>query len=139
MIDVLLISHGALAAGMRESAEMILGEQERLSVLGLYPGESKEYFTEKLQKAIGEFGDPKNVLVLADLQSGTPYNAALFTVLQDGVTLIAGCNLPLLLDVLSLRDGCAMEDLVNAVCASGRQGIVNSIDVVAEYRRRENQ
>ena len=75
MIELILVSHGSFAAGLREAAEMILGEQKQVSVLGVYQGDSPDSFAAKLEQLIDETGDPKNVLVLSDLQSGTPYNA----------------------------------------------------------------
>ena len=54
MINLILISHGAFAAGMREAAEMILGAQEKLAVFGLYPGDTVDTFAEKLEQAIDE-------------------------------------------------------------------------------------
>ena len=97
MINLILISHGAFAAGIREAAEMILGEQECLTVFGLYPGDTAESFSSKLEKAIDDFGDPANTLLLADLPSGTPSNTAMLMVVKRGVHAISGYNLPALL------------------------------------------
>ena len=54
MIELILVSHGSFAAGLREAAEMILGEQEQVSVLGLYQGDSPDSFAQKLEELIGE-------------------------------------------------------------------------------------
>lgn len=137
MIELILVSHGSFAAGLREAAEMILGEQEQVSVLGLYQGESPDSFSQKLEQVIDEAGDCKNVLVLSDLQSGTPYNAGMVMVLKKGCACIAGTNLPLLLEILSLRDEMGMEDLLQAVCSTGKSGIVNSSELLANYKRKE--
>ena len=99
MIELILVSHGSFAAGLREAAEMILGEQKQVSVLGVYQGDSPDSFTGKLEQLIDETGDPKNVLVLSDLQSGTPYNAGMVMALKKGSACIAGTNLPMLLVV----------------------------------------
>jgi len=53
LINLILISHGAFAAGMREAAEMILGPQEQLEVFGLYPGDTADNFAEKLEAIEG--------------------------------------------------------------------------------------
>jgi mannose PTS system EIIA component len=137
MIELILVSHGSFAAGLREAAEMILGEQEQVSVLGLYQGESPDSFSQKLEQVIDEAEDCKNVLVLSDLQSGTPYNAGMVMVLKKGCACIAGTNLPLLLEILSLRDEMGMEDLLQAVCSTGKSGIVNSSELLANYKRKE--
>ncbi|MCD8249289.1 MAG: PTS sugar transporter subunit IIA [Lachnospiraceae bacterium] len=129
MIDVILISHGTFAVGLREAAEMIMGDQEQLTVLGLYPGETKEVFAEKLERVIDSCSSPGNVLVLADLQGGTPYNVAIMMVLKRGITCIAGANLAMLLEVLSARDESGMEELVSLAVETGGKGIVDSISL----------
>ena len=137
MIELILVSHGSFAAGLREAAEMILGEQEQISVLGLYQGDSPDSFAQKLEELIGETGDSKQVLVLSDLQSGTPYNAGMVMAMKQGSACIAGTNLPMLLEILSLRDEMEMEELLQVACSTGKSGIVNSTDLLANYKRKE--
>ncbi|MEA4871150.1 PTS system fructose-specific EIIA component [bioreactor metagenome] len=137
MIELILVSHGSFAAGLREAAEMILGEQEQVYVLGLYQGDSPDSFSQKLEELIGEAQDCKNVLVLSDLQSGTPYNAGMVMAMKRGSACIAGTNLPMLLEILSLRDEMEMEELLQVACSTGRSGIVNSTDLLANYKRKE--
>ena len=137
MIELILVSHGSFAAGLREAAEMILGEQEQVHVLGLYQGDSPDSFSQKLEELIDEAEDCKNVLVLSDLQSGTPYNAGMVMAMKRGSACIAGTNLPMLLEILSLRDEMEMEELLQVACSTGKSGIVNSTDLLANYNRKE--
>lgn len=132
MINLILISHGAFAAGIREAAEMILGEQEQLAVFGLYPGDTVESFASKLEKAIDDFGDPANTLLLADLSSGTPSNTAMLMVLKRGVHAISGYNLSTLLEILTLRSEVPMEELIASALTAGREGIVSADDTIRE-------
>ncbi|MEL7609682.1 MAG: PTS mannose transporter subunit IIC [Bacillota bacterium] len=134
MIDLILISHGAFSAGAREAAEIIMGEQKNLTVLGLYPGETTEIFAAKLEQAIDAFDSPENVLILSDLNSGTPSNTALMMVLKKGVTSISGFNLPMLLEILSVRDEIGVKEAVEIACNTGKKEIINSIQILAEKR-----
>lgn len=137
MIELILVSHGSFAAGLREASEMILGEQEKVSVIGLYQGDSPESFSQKIEQVIDEAEDSKNILILSDLQTGTPYNAGMVMALKRGAACIAGTNLPLLLEILSLRDEMDMEELLQVACRTGKAGIVNSTDLFAEYKGKE--
>jgi PTS system mannose-specific IIA component len=130
MVDVILISHGAMAAGIREAAEMLLGEQERTAVLDLYPGDTMESFAEKLEKTIDSFGDPGNVLVLSDLVSGTTSNAANMMVLKKGIRYVSGCSLPMAVEVFSSRQDTEIDDLVRSAIAAARDGIVDSRELL---------
>lgn len=132
MINLILISHGAFAAGVREAAEMILGAQEKLDVFGLYPGDTVESFAEKLEQAIDEFGDPDNTLILADLPSGTPSNTAMLMVMKRGTHALSGYNLPALLEILTLRDEVSVQELIASATEAGREGFVSADDVIRE-------
>lgn len=126
MINIILVSHGGYASGMLEAAEMILGKQEYVSVFGLYPGESGIMFRDKLEKAIDEIGDYENILVLSDMPLGTPANMANVMALKKGVSSVTGTNLPLLLDVLSLREDESIEKVIEMACEAGQSGITNA-------------
>ncbi len=139
MFDLILISHGSFAAGMREAAEFIMGEQEGLAVLGLYPGETVDYFAGKLEKAIDSFPDPKNVLILSDLPNGTPSNAAMLMVLKKGVSCISGCNLPLVLEILGARDEVDIQQAVVLACEIGKKSIVSSDEIIARNKAKRGE
>lgn len=132
MINLILISHGAFAAGMREAAEMILGTQEKLAVFGLYPGDTVDTFAEKLEQAIDEFGEADNTLILADLSSGTPSNTAMLMVMKRGVHALSGYNLPALLEILTLREEMNVQELISAGIEAGREGFISADDVIKE-------
>lgn len=132
MINLILISHGAFAAGVREAAEMILGPQENLEVFGLYPGDTVETFSLKLEQAIDSFGDPDHTLILADLPSGTPSNTAMLMVMKHHVHALSGYNLPALLELLTLREEMEAGELIAAATEAGREGFVNAEQVIAE-------
>ena len=132
MINLILISHGAFAAGMREAAEMILGAQEKLVVFGLYPGDTVDTFAEKLEQAIDEFGEADNTLILADLSSGTPSNTAMLMVMKRGVHALSGYNLPALLEILTLREEMNVQELISAGIEAGREGFISADDVIKE-------
>lgn len=135
MINLILVSHGSLAAGMREAAEMILGEQEQLEVFGVFPGDTMESFSEKIEKAIRVFGDPDSTLILSDLPCGTPSNTAMMMVLKHHVHALSGCNLPMLVEVLAMRTEVGMEELLKTACASGKAGIISAEEIIAERQK----
>ena len=139
MFDLILISHGSFAAGMREAAEFIMGEQKGLTVLGLYPGETVDYFAGKLEKAIDSFRDPKEVLILSDLPNGTPSNAAMWMVLKKGVSCISGCNLPLVLEILGARDEVSINEAVALACEIGKKSSVSSDEIIARNKAKRGE
>lgn len=136
MIKVLLVSHGGFAKGMLEAAEMILGQQEQVEALGLYPGTSADDYVEKLEELIEAWGNAEDVLILADLPGGTPANSGALLSLKKGVTCLAGCNLPLVLEVLSSRKFLDMAELTVSAMELGRESLHNLSE---ELSRKEEE
>lgn len=101
MIGIILCCHGEMAAGMRSAAELIVGPQQNFEALGIKPGEGQDLLRSALKKSIRTIGK-EGVVILTDLQGGTPFNVAV-PLLGDKVRMIAGYNLPLLLQLLMAR------------------------------------
>lgn len=130
MVNVILVSHGSYAVGLRDAAEMILGEQENLDALGVFPGDTLDAFTAKVENSINGFNDPDNTLIMADFFGGTPSNATMMMVIKHHVHALIGCNLPMLIDVLSMRSELGVEDLKREALVIGRNGIRDPEEVL---------
>lgn len=108
-MEVLLISHDGIASGAKRSVELILGEQERLSVIELTAAEGIGVFGTKLADFISrKIKETQQFLIISDLQNGSPYNAAAAYIIQNNlankVTLLTGMNLNMVLESV-LFDG----------------------------------
>lgn len=129
MVHPILVSHGSFAAGMREAMDMIAGGADRLSVLGLYPGDTVENFARKLEDIVDSYADPRSVLILADLPLGTPANVAKAMALKKGVSVVSGCSLPVLLEAMSRLQEETAESLAAIITQAGRDSVENFADV----------
>lgn len=54
MYNILIVSHGSIAKGFYETAEMIMGDVEGVRAIGIQPGESAQDFGEKVVKLADE-------------------------------------------------------------------------------------
>jgi len=130
LIGVLVISHGNFASGLLNAAEMIMGTQEQIKTAGLQPEEGPESFRETLEELVQEVDDGEGVLVLADLMGGSPANAGAYLLNQDiKVDLVTGVNLPMLLEVLTVRGGQDLESIANLCVSSVSEGVKKFSDV----------
>ncbi|MCK3988788.1 hypothetical protein HCB74_07575 [Streptococcus suis] len=75
-IGIIIASHGEFAAGIHQSGSMIFGEQEKVQVVTFMPSEGPDDLYAKLNAAVDAFDADDEVLVLADLWSGSPFNQA---------------------------------------------------------------
>ncbi|MDB4895776.1 MAG: system mannose/fructose-specific component [Firmicutes bacterium] len=131
MIGLVLISHGPLAGGFRDAAEMIMGTQEALAVLGLEPAQDMDRFQADLTAAVGSVDRGSGVLILADLFGGSPANTSAY-LLGPSVEVVCGLSLPMLLEVLGFREQGTLTDLALLAVAAGAEAAVRLADKLAQ-------
>jgi len=125
MVGIVIVSHGSLAQGLGEAAEMILGKQEYMTTLSLEPADGLDSLKAAIQLAAEQVNGGQGVLVLADVRGGTPCNAAALIAYNLELALVTGVNLPMLLEVLTRRRNIELADLVEVAVMAGREGIVD--------------
>ena len=127
MIGILLLSHGEMANGMRHSLNFLFGQAEGLRALCLYPEHSPEDFDKLLLEAVTEVDQGEGVLVLTDINGGTPANRALvLAASRPDVEVITGMNLPLLLVAVNIRELYPLPELVDALLEETKMSILCS-------------
>ena len=99
-MQILIVTHGELAAGFKDAAEVIFGEVKGITTIGLHSGESVEAFGEKIYETLAGYDGNESVLIFSDLLSASPYNQSVLSVnkLDENVRLIAGASLPMVLE-----------------------------------------
>ena len=117
---ILIISHGNLAESMVKVASAIMGNTDNLVFLGLKGDESREAFISRLESCTNEDCE---YIVLADLMSGTPFNAAfILKQKRKNFHLAVGYNLPFLLTLLNDQNT-NLEDALQDAIKTGKQMI----------------
>ena len=98
MLGIILVSHGAMAQGMKESCEMIAGKQPKVQVLALTE-EGIDLFERSLSSLLNEMKKKyKDILILTDLVNATPFLQAYRLISKEkNIKLVSGMNLPTLL------------------------------------------
>ena len=132
MIPVIFVGHGGYPDGVRDAAEMILGEQSRVAAVSLPPNGSTEQLADDVRAAVDRLAQRgTGALVLADLMGGSPANAVGLLALRDpALHVVSGLNLPMVLEVLTSPAGTAAE-LAGVARQAGQDGV---IDVGARLR-----
>ena len=119
-MQILIVTHGELAAGFKDAAEVIFGEVKGITTIGLHSGESVEAFGEKIYQTLAGYDENESVLIFADLLSASPYNQSVLSVNKldvkraENVRLIAGASLPMVLEGINQQLlGSDLEAAVN--------------------------
>lgn len=114
---IVILSHGPLALGLKESSSMIFGETTNFAAFSLEYGDDVTKYADTFIQAIESYG--RNVLIMVDLFGGTPCNQLLIYAKKNNLkfNLLSGANLPMVISALTLRPSFKnADDLKNAVC-----------------------
>lgn len=131
MIGIVLTGHGQFAPGLAGSMELIIGEQENFAVVPFTPELSPETLSARLLDAVHQAGGDET-LILCDLAGGTPFNETvkLLPQLGEHVEVLAGINLPALMEACTDRDDVPVAQLVRQIQETGRNGLAH-LDLTA--------
>ena len=125
MVGIILASHGAFAEGIKESAQMIFGEQDKFEAVVLKPSMGPDEFRANLEAAVGKV-DSEEILLLCDLWGGTPFNqaSAVLDGHEDKWAIVAGLNLPMVIEALSERfTSESSHEIAKVIINSAKEGI----------------
>ena len=139
MGKVIVVTHGGLAESFYETARMFIAERSGLTVLGL--GVDLEKFKNELRAMDNASFHSKNelraavieseeteLLILADLFGGTPFNSAAALCREartagKQIEILTGLNLPMLLEILPFAEDMSCSELKEMALRAGREGI----------------
>lgn len=127
MLPIVLFSHGKYAIATKETAEMIVGDLEKVHVLSLEPGGSVTGLEADLEAIIAR--NEGEVIVLCDILGGSPSNIT-FKLKQKYPSIISytGFNLPVVLELIFNRNGTKNE--INQIIKSTFTNSLNEIKCV---------
>lgn len=126
MIAVVVVSHGPLAQALVSTALDLAGPQADVIALGLDADESPEAFATRLRRCLA--GLAGGLLLLSDLQGGTPHRTAVMLARELGVqrqcALVSGVNLAMLCEALVLRDSARpLDEIARHVARVGAEQV----------------
>lgn len=103
MRKFLLASHGRLAEGIYSSIQIILGCNVNISTICAYTDENIS-FEQQVENAINNMSLGDELIVVTDIYGGSVNNEFMKYIERDNVHLVAGMNLPLLIELLTRQE-----------------------------------
>jgi len=125
----MLTGHGSFAPGLMGALEMIAGEQEKFEVIPFLEGDSLAAFEEKMAECAKRLSqDGQGVVIFSDLLGGTPFRTAMLAAqAQEMVAVIAGTNLPMLLEGSLIREQFTKaSDLADSLLEGAKESIIHA-------------
>ena len=125
MIGILIVTHGEIGTALLASASQILGgTPQQVSTLSVWRQDDPDDLVLRGGELLAQIDNGEGVLVLTDLFGATPGNVV-SKLLQDGrVEGVSGVSLPMLLRVLTGRNG-SIAAAVKRALSGGSEGLVH--------------
>ena len=125
MIGVLVVTHGEIGRSIVESAGQILGAAPRQSAtLSVWRQDDPDDLLKRARELLASIDTGDGVLVLTDLFGATPGNVVSRLLVDGKVEGVSGVSLPMLLRVLTGRNG-SLKAAVQRALSGGAEGVVH--------------
>ena len=127
MTGCVILTHGDLCFGLKNTLEGIMGKQKRLSVIS-NAGLGKEELISVLQKKIDQETSEDGVVIFIDMFGTSCWQTARRVASgmsgdKHKISVITGVNLPMLVKFFTLRESVPLSRLVFLVKQEGEKGI----------------
>lgn len=116
---IILITHSAMAAGMKKTLEFIVGDSGVVDAIQAYTVDEDP--ESRLVELLDQHQDDK-VIVLTDVFFGS-VNQMCVPYIQRGVYLITGINLPLVLELLDAEPEQINQQFLEEMVQKARDGL----------------
>ena len=123
MIPCLVVTHGQLAKELVAAAEMIVGEIEHIVPLCIGWQEDVNEARDEIERTLKGLSVEKGAIIMTDMFGGTPSNLAISVMTGEGIEVIAGVNLPMLIKLAGVRGENNMEKALVDASEAGRKYI----------------
>lgn len=125
MTGIIVTGHGKFPEGILSAISLVAGKPDNTAAVNFEMGQSSEDLKESMAKAM-ESLEGDEVLILADLVGGTPFNtaAALKAERADKkIKVIAGVNMAALVEAVFSRTMYGLDELAAALLTAGKEGL----------------
>lgn len=126
MVGIVLASHGDLAAGIKQTASMVFGDQPDVITVSLQPSMGPDDLRAQIEEGVKTLSDPEQVLFLVDLWGGTPFNQINGLLdSHESWACVTGMSLPMVIEALTKRfdAGLTAHQIASGILAESRAGV----------------
>lgn len=124
MYGVIITAHNQYASGVYSGLKLVCGGMENIAVVDFPESCGTEELDKKLSEAYESLSKYPNILFIADLLGGTPFNRSVMHYGdRKNVRVLAGLNFPLLYTAVITPDSGDMDRDVKSMIEAGREGI----------------
>lgn len=134
MIGLVVITHGELSTKFVETAEWIGMKSKNIATVSFFPSEGLDDLKIKISNAIEKVDKGDGVVLLTDLLHGSCSKVAGEFLEREGIELICGVNLPMIISLISHQDW-DLQQAVKKAQEASKQNIVNIREMLKEKEK----
>jgi PTS system N-acetylgalactosamine-specific IIA component len=125
-----MVSHGEFAPGLHTAVRMMTGDRNDVLSTSLKADMSADQFAANFKDLVKDFKPDDQVILLADILSGSPFTNALNVLsemgLKDNTLVLAGMNLPMAITAVLMKANVDnVQDLKDTLLTEGRNGVTD--------------
>lgn len=132
MRKFLIMSHGDMSSGIKSTLNMLLGKRDDVITKSAYISDNELSIESEIQNILSKFNDNDELIIFTDLFGGSVNNEAMKFIKDSRVKIIAGMNIPLIIEVLSNSDSSNdINDVIRDAVNLARESIIfcNDLDL----------
>jgi len=129
MVGMVIVTHGKLGEGFLDAIYLIAGPQKQVEIVALMEEDNIELLKDRISEAIKKVDSGNGVLVFVDMFGASPSNAAAYLT-NENVEIITGVNLPMILEIINLRDSMSLKELALTAVNAGKESVKNLTEIV---------
>lgn len=116
MKKIILASHGSLADGMKDTLKMIAGEPIPIFAFSMTENKTVETISMGVSKIIESSNPEDKIYIFSDLAGGSVNTVLVNFLSNPNVDLIAGMNVPLILNFMLSQGNNDLSLLDESIC-----------------------
>jgi mannose/fructose-specific phosphotransferase system component IIA len=130
MRKYILATHGQMAYGMNTTLNMLIGEQENLTIINAYTEECKDPVPE-FEKIIEENPDD-DIIIMTDLFGGSVNNNAMLMTKHQRVHVVTGINLAIVISIVMSDSSTPTAEMIREAVSGAKDMIIYCNDLVTK-------
>ena len=131
-IGVVIVTHYRLGQEFLHAVRLIVPDAPDFHSVSIDPKQSVDEMRSSIADALKAANHGSGVLVLTDMFGGTPSNMSLSFVEGDGVEVVTGLNLPMLIKLATLTEEKGLEELATFIKNYGQRNISVASEILPE-------
>ena len=134
-IGVIIVTHYQLGDEFLHALRLIVPDAPDFHSVSIDPKQTVDEMRSSIAKALKVADGGNGVLVLTDMFGGTPSNMSLSFVEGEGIEVVTGLNLPMLIKLATLTEEKSLEELAAFIKNYGQRNISVASEILPEKER----